>query len=170
MPTPSRQTGFTLAELLIAMALLVLLMVSLATAVHASLKSYEVNEQIASATQATRTVLSRMMQEVRTASDVDCTTLELTVYPPEGSGTVDKLRYSLQNGALIYTRWIGASSTDHTLLGGDDDVIVNSFMVWATLDDGGTIVKSVTVSLNISVGDETLPVTTSAALRRNQEY
>lgn len=173
MPARSRQTGFSLVELLIAMALLALLMVSIATAVHASFKSYETNERIAAATQATRTVLGRMMQEVRTASDVECTSMELTIYPPEDDSSADKLQYSLEAGALIYRRWVGTSVSVHTLLGGDDDVTVNSFTVFAETDDdgeGGTIVKSVTVSLSISVGDETLPVTTSAALRKNQEY
>jgi len=170
---PDRQKGLSLVEMLIAMTLLALLMTSIVSAVYASLRSYEANERIAAATQAARTVLTRMMREVRTASDVEYTSMSLTIYPPEGDGNPDKIEYRLEGSALTYTRWNGASTGVHTLLGGEGDpVSVSSFYVSGQtgMDQEEPYIKSITVAVNLAVGNEVLPVVASAALRCNQEY
>ena len=85
MRKQKRKHGFTLMEVLISVAMLAMLMAAIGAAMHSSLQSYSENEKSLALTQAARSVLDRMMREVRTAADVDSTTNTLTI-DEDGTG------------------------------------------------------------------------------------
>ena len=81
--TSQGRNGFTLVELLLALALMGILLASVAAAFHASIQSYEVNTTIADATQAARSIMDRLARDVRQAHSVTATTSSVT--PSDGS-------------------------------------------------------------------------------------
>ena len=52
--------GFSLVELLLAMAILAMLLASVGAAIHASMHSYVINDRISSLTQASRIIMARL--------------------------------------------------------------------------------------------------------------
>ncbi|MBS3735013.1 MAG: prepilin-type N-terminal cleavage/methylation domain-containing protein [Phycisphaerae bacterium] len=171
----SGQHGFTLVEVLIALALFALLMAAMGTAVHGALDSHAENTDLASATQGARVALQRICHDIRTAASVDpyAGTGTLRLVPPED---VDAIQIDYVHDAneqqLLYCVTDGAGQTDHVLLGGDDGIDVTAFVVDHEIADDGeeTYIRSTTFALTFEVDGESLTVTASAAPRRNQTY
>ena len=163
-----RQEGFSLIELLVAVAIFAALLAAVATAMHASLLSYKENEKIASVTSTARWILHGMMQEVRTATDVDSTATQLTI-DPDGTGQ-NNIQYELSNNVLYCRRSAAGSTTTHVLLDSSDNVSVTAFSVVREVDTDTLATLSVTVRLALAMDNQGFAVTASAVPRRNQAY
>jgi len=168
--SPRLTPAFTLVEVLLTLAILAMLLASVAIAVHASLQSYTVNESIASVTQASRVILSRMMGEIRTAGDVDSTDTLLTITPPDDGSGLQQIQYEYTGGKLHYRRTVNGIQSDHVLLGdGADGIVISAFSIVPEDSDEG-VPLSRKVRLVLKRGGANFAVTASAAIRRNREY
>ena len=167
MHRPRRQHAFTLAELLLDLALTAMLLAAVAVALHASLESYGENEKSAALTQTVRSILARMMGEVRTAADIDCTENTLTIHQDETG--LNRVEYRFNTGTLQYGQTIDGVTNWYPLLDYDDEVSVTDFVVLREETPEGDPV-SVTVRLVLAMKDRTFGMTTTAAVRRFQSY
>jgi prepilin-type N-terminal cleavage/methylation domain-containing protein len=173
MVVGTKTRGFSVVEVLIAVALMAVLITSVAAAVHAALQSYRENELITSMTQSARSILTRMMRDVRTADEVDSTSASLSILPPDDGSGVTLIRYELAGGTLFYRRTVGSTTTSEVLLAPEDQVSVDSFIVTRQTGLRDTLIytQSVTAQITFTAGaGRTFTVTASADPRRNQEY
>jgi len=165
--------GFTLIELLVSIALLALLLASVAAAINASLQSAAENNLLRVMTQSAGAAMDRITRDVRTAQAVDATSSSVTIIPPAGSD-VDQIEYAASSGVLYYRRTSGGETIEYPLIGGtDDQVSVASFCVSSETGQdwqGLTCTKSVTVVMELTAGNNRYRITASAAPRRNQTY
>jgi len=165
--------GFGLIELLLSLAIMAMLLAAVSAAIHTSLKSYQENQKIAAVTQSARSILDRMMRDVRTAAAVDSAATELTIIPPDDGSGLEQLKYDFTGGVLYYRRTVSGQTTSHVLLGSGDEVTVSDFTVTREVGQdwqGTPCTKSITASLSLAAGGYTFSVTASAAPRRNQLY
>ena len=147
MPSPKKNRGFTLVEALLSLALLAMLLASVAVAVHASLQSYTANDRIASVTQTSRVILSRMMSEVRSADDVDSSATLLTITPPDDGSGLTQIQYEYTSGGLHYRRTVNGVQSDDILTGdGADEIVISAFSI-VREDSGEGVPLSVKVRL-----------------------
>ena len=170
MPSPKKTSAFTLAEVILALAILAMLLAAVAVAVHASMQSYTENERIASVTQASRVILSRMMAEVRSAADVNSSDTQLTITPPVDGSGLQQIQYEYTNGELHYRRTVSGVQSDDILTGdGADEIVISAFSI-VREDSDEEVPLSVKVRLVLARGTASFAVTASAAIRRTQEY
>jgi type II secretory pathway pseudopilin PulG len=175
LSTNQQKTGFTVIEVLLSLALTGMLMTAVAVALHASLTSYHENDKIATATQTARSVLNRMMRDVRTAEAVNCDGYgAMSIIPPENGDGLEMIQYeSVYDGKLYYRRTVNGNTTQYVLIGDSDEVTVSNFTAYNEMAQDGEGVwytKCVTARLEVLVDDKRFTVTASAAPRRNQEY
>ncbi len=150
-----------------------MLLAAIAIALHASILSYNENDKIASITQTARSILDRMMRDVRTAAAVDSTTTQLTVIPPDDGSGLTQIQYDYVEGTLYYRRTVSGQTTSHVLLGPDDEITINAFTIIREIGidwQGTSCTKSITVRLGLTVANQNFALTASAAPRRNQLY
>jgi len=164
-----RQSGITIVEILISVAILAVLLAAVAAAMQASLQSYSENQKTSALSQTARVVVERMMREVRTAGAVDSTSTSLTITPPADGSGLEEIQYELSGETLYYRQTIDSLTNSYVLLGGDGDVQVTSFSILREIDEDENTL-SVTVRLVLLVGGEELSVTATSAVRRNQTY
>jgi len=176
MPSPKRQHGFTLAEMLMALIILSALLTAVGVAIHAAMVNSAENADIAAATQAARVVVNRVARELRTAAAVDPyagSDVVKIVPPAESDFSEVRYEYNASSQSLLYKTTTGAGTQTQTLLGGDDGVKVLSFYALFEIGpnwEGVDCTKSATIYLTFEVDGQTLSVTASAAPRRNQLY
>ncbi len=177
------RSGFTLIEVMLAVTITALLLAAIATAMHASLMSYTVNEKAAAVTQTSRSVINRLVRDVRTADAILSTANSLTIIPPiDGSG-ITEIQYDFSGGELLYRVTKNGTPSTYVLIEAPDqgdgpgvgsfDVLreVGVREVW----DGNEWVdseytKSVTVRLVLQMDGQPFGVTATSAPRRNQTY
>lgn len=168
------KSGFTLAEILVSMAITAALLTAVAAALHASINSYQENQKIAAATQTARTVLSRMMRDIRTADAVETTSFSVTIIPPSNPDGLQMIRYeSPYDGKLHYYRTVNGDTSEYILIGDEEPISVESFYVSgekAQDGEGVWYTTRVSAQLRLYVGDNFFFVSASACPRRNQEY
>ena len=169
MSHKKRQSGFTIVEILISVALLAALLAAVAAAMQASFQNYSENQKTTVLTQTARVVLGRMMREVRTAEAIDSTDTSLTITPPASGSGLEEIQYELSGETLYYRQTINSMTNTYVLLGGSSDVQVTSFSILREIDEDEHTL-SVTVRLAFSVDGEELAVTATSAVRRNQTY
>jgi len=165
--------GFTLMELLLSMLLLAVLMASVAAAINASVNSYQENDRIASATQAARSILMRMMQEVRTCDDVSATPTSMSIAYQGRSDGLSLIKYEFTGGSFLCSRTINGSTSTQALLASSEALRVNSFSVSSIsgTDSGGqACTKSTSARLELIIDGKKFSVTSSADPRRNLTY
>jgi len=166
--------GFTIVEMLMALAILAMILSAVAIAMHASLQNYGENMEIAELTQTARVVLNRMMSEIRTADAIDSASQRFTIIPPQPDpGNLTEIEYVLDGGVLYCCRTVSGTQTTEPLIASDEDVQVTGFTITRETDIGGDDIeytKSVTVQLDLESGGNIFSVTRSACPRRNLEY
>ena len=164
--------GFTLVEILIATAMVAMLLAAIAVAVQAATQGYRENERLTAVTQAARSVLARMMREIRTADEVDTTSTSISILPPEDGSGVTLIQYQWNNGTLTYRRTTHGTMASELLLGGSTAVSAQSFTVSREtgVAHSVTYTKSVTATITFATEGRTFAVTASADVRRNQQY
>jgi len=141
MNATRKNNGFTIIEMLVAVAIVAMLLATVAVALHGSLVSYRENEKIAETVQVARVVLNRLVSEVRTADAVEYGPQRVTIIPPANSEQVTEIEYELDGGVLYYRRVVMGTQESQEFISSDENVQVECF-----------------------------PLTASACPRRNQEY
>lgn len=169
----TKRTGLTLAEILVATALMGALLAAVAAAMNATFRGYSENEKVSSATQAARNVLNRLSAEARQCDDADITSSSLTLKFLDVNKNLTQTKYELRNGTLYYTA--KGSPQEYVLLGDGDRARVTSFVVSRVTgpdpqNPAQSCTTAITVTLTLSVDNQTLTVTASAAPRRNQLF
>ncbi|MFW6065955.1 MAG: hypothetical protein ACOC9S_03970, partial [Planctomycetota bacterium] len=147
-------SAFSLVELLLAIALVALLLLSVGAALQASFNSYRENDKIAAVTQAARSALGRMTLEIRNAEALNTDSTSVTILPPTGGDWPDQIQYELSEGTLYYRQTTDGTQSEHVLLGGSEGVSITSFELDHQMgvdSEGTSCVKTVTIKLQLNV-------------------
>jgi len=161
----TRAKGFSLVELLIALAITAVLLVAMAAAFQASVVNFRQNEEIYRTVNTARAAVVRITRDIRTAAAV-------SVSEPN-----EQCSMITQEGADITYRY---NSSDNKLylvtndnLGDDDYVLCDSVTAMsfgkdtATDDEGAEFVRNVQISITVANGGNSRTVSAAAAVRRN---
>ena len=173
MNATRKNNGFTIIEMLVAVAIVAMLLATVAVALHGSLVSYRENEKIAETVQVARVVLNRLVSEVRTADAVDTDAQRVTIIPPVNAEHVTEMEYELNGGVLYYRRVVMGTQESQAFISSDENVQVEAFSVTRETDvdgEGVTYTTALTVQLILRSGANSFPLTASACPRRNLEY
>ncbi len=169
-------TGFTIAELLISLAITALLLVAVAAAFNASVVNYRDNEDIFKTINNARQALTRMTSELRTAGYYD-SGLDVWLGVVQASPSNQCEFYTSDGDHIIYEyRDAGDASDPNTLMlitGGNeytlcDDVTAASFAKTAA-DWDPNDAKSVQISLTVTSGDLEKSLSAAAVVRRKPD-
>ncbi len=165
MKSKKYKSGFTIAELLIALVITAMLMVAVTFALSASMMSYRQNEDIFNAVNSARQALYRITTQLRTATAVDPNgpANECAFITADGQN----ITYSFNSGEgklYLITNDITTDS-DYVLC---DNVSAMTFTREIRIDEESvTFVASVQVSMTVQVGDAERKVSAAAVVRRN---
>jgi len=168
------RTGFTLVEILIALAIMAGLLASVAAVVHASMLNYKENDTLTAITQNARSILNRMMREIRTAEAVSTGFSRVTIIPPDDGSGIQRIEYEYDGGTqFIYRQTIAGHTTSHVLMDNSAGKVRLLYMVvqsqQETVDDV-TYTKTVTVTMKLRADNQDITIRASASPRRNQSY
>jgi len=154
--------GFSLAELLISLAVMAMLLTAVALAFNASVINYGENEDIFRAVNNARQALLRVTSQIRTADAVDPSSPvnQCSLITADG----EDITYSY-NSADDTLYLIDNSSGDNYVL--CDNVIAMTFTKITGVEESVTYVKSVQVSITVASGDAQQKVSAAAVVRRN---
>ncbi len=159
--------GFTLIEVLIALALLAMLMGAVAAAVHASMTNYRENEDMFRAISTARQALIRITTDLRTSS-------KISSYDSAGQCTIDLDGDPAEDEAVADwdIAYVYDDSTDTLNLVIDPDGAAESYVlcrnVTALTFSRTPAVKprSVRISMTVTVGGQSQTVSSAALIRR----
>jgi prepilin-type N-terminal cleavage/methylation domain-containing protein len=156
--------GFTIVELLIALAITGILMAAIAVAFNASLNNCRVNEDEFAAINSARQAINRMTTQLRTADAV-----EPNSPPSECSlitcGNEDiTFRYNGDEDKLYLVTNDANSDPDYVLC---DNVTAMTFTKDTAVEDSVTYVKDVRISMTVKRGTVVRTVSAAATVRRN---
>ena len=158
------ENGFTIAELLIALAITGLLLVAVAVAFNASITNYRENEDIFKTINTARQALLRITSQLRTADAVDpCTPNNECTLITAGR---DDITYRYNNGdsKLYLITNDDLSDSDYVLC---DNITAMTFTKNTATEDAVVYVKSVQISMTVISGNVQRTVSAAAAVRRN---
>jgi len=162
MKSKKNKNGFSIAELLIALAITSMLMVAVALAFKASIMSYSENEDIFKAVNSARQALYRITTQLRTATAVDPNgpANECTFITAGGQDITYEYRSADSKLYLI----TNSDSQEYTLC---DNVTAMTFTRQIRTVDAITFVASVQISMTVQIGDAERIVSAAAVIRRN---
>ena len=158
------KTGFTIAELLVALTISMLLLAAVAFAFQSSMINYQENEDIFIVTNSARQALFRMTTQLRTADAVDpnspsnqCTFL---------TSNDENITYDYRSADNKLYLITNSNGNEYVLC---DNVTAMTFTLETFLDeeDGFTKVKSVQISMTVVNGDIEKTISSAAVVRRN---
>ncbi len=159
------KTGFTIIELLLALAVSAMLLAAVAFAFNASIINYRENEDIFKAINSTRQALSRMTSQLRTGYWVDpnAPNNECSFFTADD----ENITYQYNNGdnKLYLITNDDLSDPDYVLC---DNVTAMTFTKTPT--DDGTDCKSVQISITVTRGNVERKISAAAAIRRNLSW
>jgi len=168
--------GFTIAELLIAIAITAILLVAVAMAFNASITNYQENEDIFKTINNARQALSRITSQLRTAGYQVSPGLFVAVDPNDPN---DRCRLYTATGDNLTYEYRNASDPDYpnTLLLIDnsndkkyvlcDNVTSATFTKTPILESDGWDCKSVQISMTVESGNIQQTLSAAAVIRRN---
>ena len=159
-------TGFTIAELLIALAIMSVLLVAVAVVLNASVINYRENEDIFKSINLARQTLFRITTQLRTASAVDPAAPENECTLITAASEDITYRYVDTENKLYLITNDDLSDTDYLLC---DNVTAMTFTKYTGTHDGTTFVKSVQISITVQSGDSERTVSSAVVIRRNLE-
>ena len=157
-------SGFTIAELLIALVITAILLAAVATAFNASVINYQENEKVFRLINNARQALSRITSQLRTANAVDPNSPgnECTLITAQGDDIT--YRYNSGDNKLYLITNDDLTDSDYVLC---DNVIAMTFSA-DTANDGGTLyVKSIQISITVSSGDLEQIFAAAVVIRKN---
>jgi prepilin-type N-terminal cleavage/methylation domain-containing protein len=158
------RAGFTIAELLIALAISAMLLVAVAVAFNASAVNYQENEDIFKVVNSARQALFRMTSQLRTAGAVDpiAPSNECTMITAAGENIT--YRYNSADNKLYLITNDDLSDSDYVLC---DNVTAMTCSKTTAVVDAITIVKSVQISITVASDDVQKTISAAATIRRN---
>lgn len=164
MRTTKYKTGFTIAELLMALAISAMLLVAVAVAFNASAMNYQENEDIFNTINAARQALLRMTSQLRTATAVDPTSPinECTLLTSGGDDIT--YRYDSGQGTLYLITNDDLSDSDYVLC---ENVTALTCTKNVVVEDGQIKVRSVQITITVVSGNVQRTVSAAAVIRRN---
>ena len=156
--------GFTIAELLIALAITAMLCTAVAIAINASSINYNVNRDMFEANNRARGALVRMSSQLRTAKAVDPNAQSdgITLIAADDSNITFK--YDSGDEKLYLVTNDDTTDADYVLC---EKVSAMNFEKNTAVVDEMTIVENVLISMTVSAGDVQQSHTASAVIRRN---
>jgi prepilin-type N-terminal cleavage/methylation domain-containing protein len=157
---PTKSTaGFTLAELLIALAVMGILLAAVAVAFNASFTNYRENEDIFKSLNKARQALNRITTQIRTAKEVYVIDETLEQCSMETcDGQVIRYQYNSTNNTLN----LEANGNSYVLC---DNVTDMNFVKTKAVDND--FAKSVQISMTVASGDTQRTISAAAVIRRN---
>lgn len=164
----TNQSAFTLAELIVAMPIMAILMVSMAAAISGAMDNYEENSQSYSLNHSARLLGERMAREIRSANNAYVSMSLLSLDMP---GEPSQIQYYLMEGTLYHLQLNEGKQTISPLLGPADGLTVQAFTVDMNMRDieGTYYATLITAKIDILVDGEIRSLTISASPRKNQE-
>ena len=161
-----KKTGFTLVELLIALAITAVMLVAIAFAINGSSINYSKNEELFNSLNKARQALLRITAQIRTADAVstDAIANECSLITPAGQditfryNSTDKKLYLVTNDDLL--------DADYLLC---DNVTAMTFTRNTASKDGVPYVKSVQISITVAEGSDQMTLSAAAVVRRNMD-
>jgi len=156
------QAGFTVAELLIALAISAMLLVAVAVAFNASAVNYQENEDIFKTINNARQALFRMTSQLRTADavDPDAPNNECSFITAAGEDITYQFR-SAENKLYLITN---VDSNEYVLC---DNVTAMTFTKTTVVEDTVIKVQSVQISMTVASVNVQKTISAAAAIRRN---
>ena len=164
MQNTRHKAGFTVAELLIALAIAAMLLAAVAVAFNASIINFRENEDIFRTVNSTRQALYRITTQLRTADAVDpnAPANECNLITADGEDLT--YRYDSGDGKLYLVTNDDLSDPDYVVC---DNVTAMTFAKDAVLEDEQIKVKKVQISMTVASGHLQRTVSTAAVVRRN---
>ncbi len=162
---PKRLVGaFTIAEVLVAVAIVSILLAAVAVAFNASIINYRENNDIFQAMNRARQALFRMTTQLRTADAVnpDLLTDECSLITTGGEDIT--YRYNAAQRKLYLVTNDNLSDGDYMLC---NNVTGLTFTKQIVTEGSETKVKSVQISITVAAGDIQKTVAAAAVVRRN---
>jgi prepilin-type N-terminal cleavage/methylation domain-containing protein len=160
MQQTGHKSGFTVAELLIAIAIAGMLLAAVAVAFNASATNYRENEEIFETINAARQALTRITSQLRTSYAVNLGAPDNECSFFTSAGESITYRYDSGQGRL-YLR-TNSDGQEYILC---ENVTDMSFTKTPT--DDGLDVKSVQISITVASGNAQRTVSAAATIRRN---
>jgi prepilin-type N-terminal cleavage/methylation domain-containing protein len=158
------KAGFTVAELLIALALAGMLLAAVAVAFNASVINCQQNEDIFKAVNSARQALCRMTSQLRTANTVDpnAPSNECTMITAAGENIT--YRYNSGDNKLYLITNDDLTDSDYVLC---DNVTAMTCTKYWVIVDAVIFVKSVQISITVASKDVQKTISAAATIRRN---
>ncbi len=152
--------GFTVVELLLALAISAMLLTAVTVAFNASVVNYRENEEIFRTINSARQALFRMTSQLRTADAVDpnAPNNECALITPANENIT--YRYNSADNKL----YLDTNSNSYVLC---DHVTAMTFTKNVVFEDPYWIVKSVQISITVVSGDMERTIAAAAVVRRN---
>jgi len=162
MKKTRNKTGFTIAELLIALAISGILLAAVAVAINGSVINYEQNEDIFKTINSARQALFRITTQLRTANaaDPNSPSNQCTFITADGENitydyrTADKKLYLITN----------SDGQEYLLC---DKVTAMTFTKNVVTEDSLIKVKSVQINMTVASGNVQKTISSAAVIRRN---
>jgi type II secretory pathway pseudopilin PulG len=156
--------GFTIAEALIALAVVGILLAAVAVAFNASAINYRENNDIFNAVNKARQALFRITTQLRTADAVNPDSLNDECSLITAGGDDITYRYNSAAKKLYLITNDIATDSDYVLC---DNVTAMTFTKQIVTEDSQTKVKSVQISITVAAGDIQRTLSAAAVVRRN---
>ena len=161
------ESGFTVVELLLALAIASILLATVATAFNASIINYRQNEDIFKVINSARQSLFRLTSQLRTADAVDPTSPanECTLITAGGDDIT--YRYNNADNKLYLITNDDLSDPDYVLC---DNVTAMTFTKDTVIIESIEKVRSVQVSITVVYGNVQRKISAAAVIRRNLSW
>jgi len=156
--------GFTVAELLLALAIAGMLLAAVAFAFNASVINYNQNEDIFRTINSARQAMFRMISQLRTADAVDPNSSANECSLITASGEDITYRYNSEDNKLYLITNDDLTDRNYVLC---DNVTAMTFTKDTVVEDLETKVTSVQISITTASGNVQKTVSAAAVIRRN---
>jgi len=161
------ESGFTIVELLLALAIASILLATVATAFNASIINYRQNEDMFKVINSARQSLFRLTSQLRTADAVDPTSPvnECTLITAGGDDIT--YRYNNADNKLYLITNYDLTDPDYVLC---DNVTAMTFTKDTVIIESIEKVRSVQVSITVACGNVERKISAAAVIRRNLSW
>jgi len=162
--TRNKALGFSIIELLIALAMAGLLLTAVAVAFDASANSSRENQELFKIVSPTRAALFRITSQLRTAVAVDPNTATNQCSLITATGEDLTYQYKSGDGKLYLVTNDDSTDPDYVMC---ENITNMAFTKIIASRDGQTYVKSVQISITVSLGNNSRTIASAAVIRKN---